>query len=112
MIEAQSIQVIDKTSRACDYKKHKEVHSGEPIELLTLRDMDRYSTAMHQRSGLPGEDARRIVRTVREEYNQGDQATRTRIAMTIKSTIEGLLGTRQAKQELIPVQEEITVFER
>lgn len=117
------ITPIDKgTHLQCDITKHNEriakkigIPVGEPIGRLSPKDMDRYTTAMCQRSGLNGEDGRRVVNTVKAQYEQAirdnNEVESARITMIVRSATTGLLGVEKNKQESNSLQQETTVFE-
>lgn len=109
MTKIEITPIDNGTHLRCDIAKHQErvaaragVPIGEPIPELTDEQLRQYSQVLHDWSGLPKQDARRIFKDVRKKHQNGDEAERKRLAFVVDCAIKGLLGRRGSEPQAEP----------
>lgn len=80
---------------------------GEPISAVDFR---LYQIALTEAGHVLPEDARKKIKELRQVYKTSDAPTKQRIANTIFSAFEGLVGNRKLVTEPITIPEEHIIY--
>ncbi len=97
MVEVQPISIGDKENKlskvACSKANHDGAHSLDIGKPLSAVDFRLYQLALVEEGGVPLQDARRITKEIKSQYNSGNLATKQYMAELLASAWEGLMGS-------------------